>query len=76
MYNNEETSIDISHDYYSIAECAKRLATTPQTIYKWIEKDQFVSVIKIGSTYRVNRKDFENWVFSILSDTPVGKEGK
>jgi excisionase family DNA binding protein len=65
---------DLSHGYYSIADCARRLGTTPQTIYKWMEKDQFVPVIKIGSTFRVKIQDFESWINSILTSPSIKRE--
>jgi excisionase family DNA binding protein len=60
------SSIDLSSGYYSISECAKRLAKTPQTIYMWIDKGQFAPVIKVGSTYLVKAQDFEDWISSII----------
>ena len=54
--------IDLSQDYYSVSECAKRLAKTPQTIYMWIKTGKFGPVIKVGSTYMVKIQDFDNWV--------------
>ena len=74
MKNRKLEHEDLSHGYYSIAECARRLATTPQTIYKWMDKGQFVPVIKVGSTYRVNVQDFENWINSILTSPSMKKE--
>jgi excisionase family DNA binding protein len=67
-------SIDLSTGYYSISECAKRLAKTPQTIYMWIDKGQFAPAIKVGSTYLVKVQDFEDWITSIINDEPIGKD--
>ena len=67
---------DLSRGYYSIAECARRLATTPQTIYKWMGKGEFAPVIKVGSMYRVKTSDFESWVNSILTSPLINKEVK
>jgi excisionase family DNA binding protein len=74
MKNQKKELEDLSHGYYSIAECARRLATTPQTIYKWMDKGQFVPVIKVGSTYRVKVQDFEDWINSILTSPSMKKE--
>ena len=74
MQDQDDNHEDLSSGYYSIAECARRLATTPQTIYKWMDKGQFVPVIKVGSTYRVKIQDFENWVDSILTSASTKKE--
>ena len=68
------TSIDLSNGYYSISECARRLAKTPQSIYMWIDKGQFAPVIKVGSTYMVKIQDFEDWITSIIRDEPIGEE--
>ena len=65
---------DLSFGYYSIAECARRIDTTPQTIYKWMGKGLFVPAIKVGYTYRVKIQDFENWVDSILTSASTKKE--
>jgi excisionase family DNA binding protein len=74
MQDQEQKHEDLSRGYYSIAECARRIDTTPQTIYKWMTKGLFVPVIKVGSTYRVKIQDFENWVDSILTSTSTKKE--
>jgi excisionase family DNA binding protein len=74
MQGKEQEHIDLSCGYYSIAECARRIDTTPQTIYKWMDKGLFVSAIKVGSTYRVKIQDFENWVDSILTSASTKKE--
>ena len=66
MTDVTNSSIDLSNGYYSISECAKRLAKTPQTIYMWIDKGQFVPVIKVGSTYMVNAQEFEDWITSLI----------
>ncbi len=66
MTDASNSSIDLSSGYYSISECAKRLAKTPQTIYMWIDKGQFAPVIKVGSTYLVKAQDFEDWISSII----------
>ena len=66
MTDVTNSSIDLSNGYYSISECAKRLAKTPQTIYMWIDKGQFAPVIKVGSTYLVKVQDFEDWITSII----------
>lgn len=76
MQDQQENQKDLSSGYYSIAECARRMATTPQTIYKWMEKGEFVPVIKVGSTYRVKTSDFESWVNSILTSPLINKEVK
>ena len=74
MQDQEQIYKDLSCGYYSIAECARRIDTTPQTIYKWMDKGLFVPVIKVGSTYRVKIQDFENWVDSILTSASTKKE--
>jgi excisionase family DNA binding protein len=68
------SSIDLSNGYYSISECAKRLAKTPQTIYMWIDKGQFAPVIKVGSTYMVNAQEFEDWITSIIRGDSIVEE--
>ena len=67
-------STDLSNGYYSISECAKRLAKTPQTIYLWIEKGQFAPVIKVGSTYMVEAQEFEDWITSLISGESITEE--
>lgn len=74
MTDASNSSIDLSSGYYSISECAKRLAKTPQTIYMWIDKGQFAPVIKVGSTYLVKAQDFEDWITSIIRDEPIDRE--
>ena len=74
MIDVTNTSIDLSNGYYSISECARRLAKTPQSIYMWIDKGQFAPVIKVGSTYMVKIQDFEDWITSIIRDEPIGEE--
>ena len=74
MTDVTNTSIDLSNGYYSISECARRLAKTPQSIYMWIDKGQFAPVIKVGSTYMVKIQDFEDWITSIIRDEPIGEE--
>ena len=74
MQDQEQKHEDLSGGYYSIAECARRIDTTPQTIYKWMTKGLFVPVIKVGSTYRIKIQDFENWVDSILTSASTKKE--
>ena len=74
MQDQEQKHEELSRGYYSIAECARRIDTTPQTIYKWMTKGLFVPVIKVGSTYRVKIQDFENWVDSILTSASTKKE--
>ena len=74
MTDITNTSIDLSNGYYSISECARRLAKTPQSIYMWIDKGQFAPVIKVGSTYMVKIQDFEDWITSIIRDEPIGEE--
>lgn len=74
MISEPNSSIDLSTGYYSISECAKRLAKTPQTIYMWIDKGQFAPVIRVGSTYLVKVQDFEDWINSIIRDEPVDEE--
>lgn len=69
-------SIDLSNGYYSISECAKRLAKSPQTIYMWMEKGQFAPVIKVGSTYMVKVQEFEDWITSIIRDETNDEEVK
>jgi excisionase family DNA binding protein len=68
------SSIDLSSGYYSISECAKRLAKTPQTIYMWIDKGQFAPVIKVGSTYMVKAQEFEDWITSIIRGDSIVEE--
>ena len=67
-------STDLSNGYYSISECARRLAKTPQSIYMWIDKGQFAPVIKVGTTYMVKIQDFEDWITSIIKDEPIDEE--
>jgi excisionase family DNA binding protein len=74
MQGHELEHKDLSGGYYSIAECARRIDATPQTIYKWMDKGLFIPVIKVGSTYRVKIQDFENWVDSILTSASTKKE--
>ena len=74
MSDVTNSSIDLSNGYYSISECAKRLAKTPQTIYMWIDKGQFAPVIKVGSTYLVKVQDFEDWITSILRGDSIVEE--
>ena len=74
MTDVTNTSIDLSNGYYSISECARRLAKTPQSIYMWIDKGQFAPVIKVGSTYMLKIQDFEDWITSIIRDEPIGEE--
>ena len=74
MTDSSKSSIDLSSGYYSISECAKRLAKTPQTIYLWIEKGQFAPVIKVGSTYMVKAQEFEDWITSLISGESVSEE--
>ena len=76
MQGQQQKYEDLGRGYYSIAECARRIDTTPQTIYKWMNKGLFVPVIKVGSTYRVKIQDFENWVDSILTNASTKKEVK
>ena len=76
MQGQEQKYEDLSRGYYSIAECARRIDTTPQTIYKWMNKGLFIPAIKVGSTYRVKIQDFENWVDSILTNASTKKEVK
>ena len=76
MQDQQANQKDLSRGYYSIAECARRLATTPQTIYKWMDKGEFAPVIKVGSTYRVKTSDFESWVNSILTSPLIHNEVK
>jgi excisionase family DNA binding protein len=66
MDSETNSQIDLSNGYYSVSECARRLAKTPQTIYMWIDKGQFAPVIKVGSTYLVKEQDFEDWITSII----------
>ena len=66
MTDASKSAIDLSSGYYSISECAKRLAKTPQTIYMCIDKGQFAPVIKVGSTYMVNAQEFEDWITSLI----------
>ena len=74
MTDISKNAIDLSSGYYSISECAKRLAKTPQSIYMWIDKGQFAPVIKVGSTYMVKIQDFEDWITSIIRDEPISEE--
>lgn len=74
MSDVTNSSIDLSNGYYSISECAKRLAKTPQTIYMWIDKGQFAPVIKVGSTYLVKVQDFEDWITSIIRGDSIVEE--
>jgi excisionase family DNA binding protein len=74
MTDASKSSIDLSSGYYSISECAKRLAKTPQTIYMWIDKGQFAPVIKVGSTYLVKVQDFEDWITSIIRGDSIVEE--
>ena len=74
MTDVTNSSIDLSNGYYSISECAKRLAKTPQTIYMWIDKGQFAPVIKVGSTYLVKVQDFEDWITSIIRNDSTIQE--
>ena len=74
MSDVTNSSIDLSNGYYSISECARRLAKTPQSIYMWIDKGQFAPVIKVGSTYMVKIQDFEDWIASIIREEPIGEE--
>jgi excisionase family DNA binding protein len=74
MTDVTNSSIDLSNGYYSISECAKRLAKTPQTIYLWIDKGQFAPVIKVGSTYLVKVQDFEDWITSIIRGDSIVEE--
>ena len=74
MTDSSKSSIDLSSGYYSISECAKRLAKTPQTIYLWIEKGQFAPVIKVGSTYMVKAQEFEDWITSLISGESITEE--
>ena len=74
MIDVTNTSIDLSNGYYSISECARRLAKTPQSIYMWIDKGQFAPVIKVGSTYMVKIQDFEDWITSIIRGDSIVEE--
>ena len=74
MTDVTNSSIDLSNGYYSISECARRLAKTPQSIYMWIDKGQFAPVIMVGSTYMVKIQDFEDWITSIIKDEPIDEE--
>ena len=74
MTDASKSAIDLSSGYYSISECAKRLAKTPQTIYMWIDKGQFAPVIKVGSTYMVKAQEFEDWITSLISGESVSEE--
>ena len=67
-------STDLSNGYYSISECARRLAKTPQSIYMWIDKGQFATVIMVGSTYMVKIQDFEDWITSIIKYESIDEE--
>ena len=74
MTDASNSSIDLSSGYYSISECAKRLAKTPQTIYMWIDKGQFAPVIKVGSTYMVKAQEFEDWITSLIRGESIAEE--
>jgi len=74
MSDTSKSAIDLSSGYYSISECAKRLAKTPQTIYMWIDKGQFPPVIKVGSNYLVKVQDFEDWITSIIRGDSIVEE--
>ena len=74
MSDVTNSSIDLSNGYYSISECARRLAKTPQSIYMWIDKGQFAPVIMVGSTYMVKIQDFEDWITSIIKDESIDEE--
>ena len=74
MTDVSNSSIDLSTGYYSISECAKSLANTPQTIYMWTDKGQFAPVIKVGSTYMVNAQEFEDWITSIIRGDSIVEE--
>lgn len=71
---NNNFNSDLGRDYYTIAQCARRVGSTPQSIYRWINKGTFVPVIKIGSTYRVKVDDFEAWIESALQFSQTMKE--
>ena len=74
MSDVTNSSTDLSNGYYSISECARRLAKTPQSIYMWIDKGQFAPVIMVGSTYMVKIQDFEDWITSIIKDESIDEE--
>ena len=76
MQGHELEHKDLSGGYYSIAECARRIDATPQTIYKWMDKGLFIPVIKVGSTYRVKVQDFEDWINSILTNPSIKREAE
>ncbi len=67
---------DFSNGYYTIAECARRLAKSPQTVYNWISKGDFPPVVRVASTFRVRAEDFDNWMKSIVINVATEKEGK
>jgi len=74
MTDASNSPINLSSGYYSISECAKRLAKTPQTIYMWIDKGQFAPVIKVGSTYMVSAQEFEDWITSLIRGESITEE--
>ena len=67
---------NFSNGYYTIAECARKLATSPQTIYNWISKGEFAPVVRVASTFRVKAEDFENWMKSVVVKVSSEKEEK
>jgi excisionase family DNA binding protein len=47
--------------YLTVAEIAKKLKVTNQTVYDWLEKGHFPS-IRLGRAVRVRREDLDAWL--------------
>lgn len=45
----------------SIAQIARELRVSPQTIYKWERAGKFATVYRFGGRQKVYRSDFEAW---------------
>ena len=46
---------------YSVKEIQEILAISKNAVYKLISNDPPFKILKIGTTYRVQKKSFDNW---------------
>lgn len=50
-------------EFYTVKEIAEILKVNRVTIQRWCKTGE-VPAVKIGKSYRIEKKDFENWYLS------------
>jgi len=58
-------------ELYTVKELAEILKVNRVTVQRWCKTGE-IPAVKIGKSYRVEKKDFENWYKSKKGESEIG----